>query len=121
MVSSTSCLYCVFSTLARLRLGVPTSPEKSYHCVPSCIPSTVVQFGISELMFIILFFRIHRELDALRRLWLDCQRQLKKRMIFGTIEVIQSWDMAQVSSKVVCLFKSGVVAICRFCLDWVIL
>jgi len=44
----------------------------------------------------LMFNRLHRELSALRQLWQNIQRQLKRRVIFGTIDVIRSWNAAQV-------------------------
>ena len=38
-------------------------------------------------------FRLRRDLDRLRNLWLSRQRQLKHQMIFATINVIKSWDL----------------------------
>jgi len=40
--------------------------------------------------------RLQRELSALRQSWQKIQRQLKRRVIFGTIDVIRSWNSAQV-------------------------
>jgi len=40
--------------------------------------------------------RLQRELAALRQLWQSSQRQLKRIVIFRTIDVIQSWNVAQV-------------------------
>ena len=40
-------------------------------------------------------FRIKRQLEELKRLWTDRQRQLKKHMIFATIKIVKSWDMDQ--------------------------
>jgi len=44
----------------------------------------------------VMSVRLHRELSALRQLWQNIQRQLKRRVIFGTIDVIRSWNAAQV-------------------------
>jgi hypothetical protein len=38
---------------------------------------------------------ILRDLESLKHLWQDAQRQLKRRMIFATIDVIRSWNLAQ--------------------------
>lgn len=46
-----------------------------------------------ELQHII--YRIKRQLEELKRLWTDRQRQLKKHMIFATIRIVKSWDMEQ--------------------------
>ena len=42
--------------------------------------------------------RLQHELTTLRQLWQKGQRQLKRRVIFGTIDVIRSWNTAQVRS-----------------------
>jgi len=43
-----------------------------------------------------VYNRLIHELSALRQLWQSSQRQLKRRVIFGTIDVIRSWNIAQV-------------------------
>ena len=38
--------------------------------------------------------RLARDLERLKSLWQERQRQLKHQMIFATISVIKSWDLA---------------------------
>jgi len=43
-----------------------------------------------------LLNRLQRDLAGLRRSWQSIQRQLKRQVIFGTVDVIRSWNVAQV-------------------------